>query len=235
MVVRWWFGQVSLLAGACYRGRKTKRRKGISLDKWRKMRIQNVAIGREILTFCSLASDTLLVRGLEKILKLEDTKYTSLGLGNIWRFPYLCFKHGGGAFLLLHTVMLFLVGIPCFFLEISIGQYSGLGPVTLFSNMVPLFKGKLANPSSENRLKAQKLVVAGLGFTTFVASAIVSVYYNVLMAWIIYYIFASLNSELPWNTCDHDYNTDCEHSSHVLYSTYLMSPFSSLLQCQWLP
>ncbi len=59
----------------------------------------------------------------------------------MWRFPYLCYKHGGGAFLIPHTIMLFAIGIPCFFLEITIGQYSAMGPVTVYENWAPLFKG----------------------------------------------------------------------------------------------
>ena len=39
--------------------------------------------------------------------------------------------------------MLIFIGIPCFFLEISIGQYAALGPVTIYSNLSPLFKGKI--------------------------------------------------------------------------------------------
>ena len=66
----------------------------------------------------------------------------STGLGNIWRFPYLCYKYGGGAFLLPYTVMLFLVGIPMFLVELTIGQFSALTPIKCFSNMVPLFAGE---------------------------------------------------------------------------------------------
>jgi len=111
----------------------------------------------------------------------------AVGLGNVWRFPYLCFKHGGGAFLIPYTIMLLFIGIPCFFLEISIGQYAALGPVTIYSNLSPLFKG--------------------LGFANFMASCFVGLYYNMIIAWTIYYLFASFTSELPWDTCENDFNT----------------------------
>lgn len=60
----------------------------------------------------------------------------------MWRFPFLVFKNGGAAFLIPFFLMLFLVGIPIFFLEIAIGQFSGLASIDCFGKMVPLFKGK---------------------------------------------------------------------------------------------
>jgi SNF family Na+-dependent transporter len=55
----------------------------------------------------------------------------AVGLGNVWRFPFLVFKNGGAAFLVPFFIMLFIIGIPLFFLEIAIGQFSALSPSNL--------------------------------------------------------------------------------------------------------
>lgn len=112
----------------------------------------------------------------------------AVGLGNVWRFPYLCFKNGGGSFLIPYTLMLLLIGIPCFLLELNIGQYTGLGPVTLYSKWAPLFKG--------------------LGFANFMSQTFVGLYYNMIIAWTIYYLFASFQSHLPWQDCTNDFNDE---------------------------
>jgi len=51
------------------------------------------------------------------------------GLGNIWKFPFLVYDHGGGAFIIAYLVMLFAVGLTILISEISLGQmYSSAGP-----------------------------------------------------------------------------------------------------------
>lgn len=66
----------------------------------------------------------------------------AVGLGNIWRFPYLCYRNGGGAFLIPYLICLFLCGLPIFFFEVALGQFCSQGPVKAF-NGVPIVKGKV--------------------------------------------------------------------------------------------
>ncbi|XP_041365129.1 sodium- and chloride-dependent glycine transporter 1-like [Gigantopelta aegis] len=105
----------------------------------------------------------------------------SVGLGNVWRFPYLCYKNGGGAFLFPFIIMLFLIGMPMMFMELAFGQFAALGPAAIFERICPLFYG--------------------LGYGMIAVSALVSLYYTVIIAWAILYMFTSFTSELPWQRC----------------------------------
>ncbi|KAI0235333.1 Sodium- and chloride-dependent glycine transporter 1 [Lamellibrachia satsuma] len=104
----------------------------------------------------------------------------AVGLGNVWRFPYLCYQNGGGAFLIPYVLMLAMVGLPLFYMELAFGQYASLGPITIW-RVSPLFKG--------------------IGYSMVVLTLIVSIYYNVIMAFTIHYLFASFTSTLPWAAC----------------------------------
>lgn len=67
----------------------------------------------------------------------------AIGLGNLWRFPYLCGKHGGGAFVLVYLLCLVCVAYPLFLLELMIGQYFQKGAVQCFMKLAPRMKGTL--------------------------------------------------------------------------------------------
>ncbi|XP_064634434.1 sodium- and chloride-dependent glycine transporter 1-like isoform X2 [Lineus longissimus] len=114
----------------------------------------------------------------------------SVGLGNVWRFPYLAYSNGGGAFLIPFLLMLLLVGMPLMFMELAFGQYASLGPIAIFGKFCPLF--------------------SGLGYGMVIISGIVALYYNMIIAWTLFYMFASFTSELPWETCKPEWSTlDC--------------------------
>ena len=60
-----------------------------------------------------------------------------IGLGNIWRFPYMAGQNGGGTFVIAYAICIFAVGIPLTVLEASAGKYAGRGPVGLFRRINP--------------------------------------------------------------------------------------------------
>ena len=56
-----------------------------------------------------------------RTLFIIATVGSCIGLGNIWKFPYLVFKHGGLSFIITYILMLFLIGIPMLLLELTLG------------------------------------------------------------------------------------------------------------------
>lgn len=120
----------------------------------------------------------------------------AVGLGNVWRFPYLAYKNGGGAFLIPYVIMLAFAGLPIFFMECALGQFSSLGPTSAWK-FNPLFKG--------------------VGVCMVILSSLVGIYYNVIIAYTVFYFFSSLTSTLPWLDCENWWNDDeCSTSFSVL-------------------
>ena len=65
---------------------------------------------------------------------------SAVGLGNIWRFPYLAAKDGGGLFLLVYLILVLTFGFALLTTEIAIGRKTGQGPLTAYGLINP--KGK---------------------------------------------------------------------------------------------
>lgn len=111
----------------------------------------------------------------------------AVGFGNVWRFPYLCYKNGGAAFLIPYVLMLLCAGIPIFFLELCIGQYASLSPAVLFPKLAP--------------------ILSGLGWGMVTISLFTAIYFNVILAWSFFYLVYSFFPVLPWSMCNNDFNS----------------------------
>uniref|UniRef100_G3NKB5 Transporter n=1 Tax=Gasterosteus aculeatus TaxID=69293 RepID=G3NKB5_GASAC len=128
-----------------------------------------------------------------------------VGLGNVWRFPYLCQMHGGGGFLIPYLIMLVLEGIPLFYLELAIGQKMSLGSIGAWTAISPY--------------------LGGVGFASVVTSLYLCLYYNVINAWSFWYLFHSFQSVLPWAECPLNSNQtgpleECEKGTPTQYFFY---------------
>lgn len=116
---------------------------------------------------------------------------TSVGLGNVWRFPFTAYENGGGAFLVPYIVVLIFVGKPFYYLEALLGQFTNKSCAKTWA-MVPAMKG--------------------LGYGQAFAAFCVVSYYCALMALTLFYLAASFQAELPWSFCREEWQGQCVDS-----------------------
>ncbi|XP_013882030.1 sodium-dependent neutral amino acid transporter B(0)AT3 [Austrofundulus limnaeus] len=129
----------------------------------------------------------------------------AVGLGNVWRFPYLCQIYGGGAFLIPYLIALVFEGLPLLYLELAIGQRLRMGSIGVWNSISPL--------------------LGGVGIASMFVSFLVGMFYNTILAWVLWYFFHSFQDPLPWKECPLNenqtgYNDECEKSTPVNYFWY---------------
>ena len=101
---------------------------------------------------------------------------SAIGLGSIWRFPYIAGENGGGAFVLLYLICVLLLGIPVMLSEFSIGTYTRKGPVESYGQLSKWWKP--------------------LGYNSIIVSTLVSGFYYIVAGWSLYYFVASVDGSL---------------------------------------
>lgn len=99
---------------------------------------------------------------------------SAVGLGNIWRFPYILGENGGGAFLIIYLVIVFAIGIPVMMSELVIGRRSQRNPVGAFKTLAPR--------------KPWYLV----GMMGIVAAFMILAFYTAVAGWTLEYIYQTV-------------------------------------------
>ncbi|EGT53102.1 hypothetical protein CAEBREN_20957 [Caenorhabditis brenneri] len=127
----------------------------------------------------------------------------AVDLGNIWRFPSVCYKHGGGAFLIPYFIMLMVGGLPMFYMELVLGQFHRAGCISIWRKVCPLFRG--------------------IGYGICCICTFIAIFYNAIIAQAVYFAVVSLSkiweAEVPWASCGNPWNTPrCSDDLNVTIS-----------------
>ncbi|KAM7058629.1 orphan sodium- and chloride-dependent neurotransmitter transporter NTT5-like [Molossus nigricans] len=105
----------------------------------------------------------------------------SIGLGSMWRFPYLCHRNGGGEFILMYLLMLLLFGIPLLYMEMIMGQWLRIDSIGIWKQLVPC--------------------LGGIGYASILVCILVSLYNSIIISWSLSYLGNSFYHALPWDQC----------------------------------
>lgn len=103
---------------------------------------------------------------------------SAVGLGNIWRFPYVLGQNGGAAFLLIYVLFMILIALPVLLSEFAIGRKAGLPVLGAFKTLAPGKKWYL------------------IGFSGVLCAFVISSFYNVVSGWTMYYAYLSASGQL---------------------------------------
>ena len=107
---------------------------------------------------------------------------SAVGLGNIWRFPYLAAKYGGGIFLLVYIILAVTFGFTLMIGEIALGRKTGLSAIGAF--------------------KALNKKYSFIGYLASVIPAIILPYYSVIGGWVMKYLSVFLTGQCHSATSD---------------------------------
>lgn len=103
---------------------------------------------------------------------------SAIGLGNIWKFPYITGKNGGAAFILVYLACIIIIGIPVMLSEFAIGRNGQVNAAESFRKIVPKTKWHWT------------------GYLAVSTAFIILSFYSIIAGWVLSYVFRSLNGQL---------------------------------------
>jgi NSS family neurotransmitter:Na+ symporter len=119
-----------------------------------------------------------------KIGVILATVGTAVGLGNVWRFPYIVGENGGGAFLVIYILALLLLGIPGVIAEFIVGRHSHANAVDSFKKLAPKTKWHW------------------IGYSGVLAGFLIMGYYAVVVGWTLEYLTQAILGNLSGMTVE---------------------------------
>lgn len=103
----------------------------------------------------------------------------AIGIGNVWKFPYIAGQYGGAIFVLIYLVFLVVMGVPVMTMEFSLGRASGKSPALLYQQL---------------EKKGQKWHIHGK--FAVVGNVLLMMFYTVVAGWMLYYFKATAFGDL---------------------------------------
>ena len=128
---------------------------------------------------------------------------SAVGVGNLWRFPYLAAKDGGGVFLLIYLLLVFTVGFVLLTNDLAIGRRTGRSAIYAYESIRKKWKF--------------------LGIITFLVPVIIMTYYAVIGGWILKYIALFLNGNVDVAAQNNCFSNFISSKNSVYYSLVFMA------------
>ncbi len=126
---------------------------------------------------------------------------SAVGLGNIWKFPYVVGENGGGAFILLYIGFIMLIGFPVMLAEFSIGRKSQMNVVGAFQHLAPNTKWYL------------------MGAFSIITSVVILSFYSTIAGWTLEYVFLSLKGDFANITAS---------EAKSIYENFISNPYKTI-------
>jgi len=103
---------------------------------------------------------------------------SAVGLGNVWKFPYIVGENGGGAFVLIYLLCIFVIGTPIMLAEFALGRKTNLNPVGAFKAI------------------ARQKAFVGIGYMGVLAGFLILSFYGVVGGWTFAYVVKSITGSV---------------------------------------
>lgn len=98
----------------------------------------------------------------------------AIGIGNVWKFPYMVGQNGGGAFVMFYFLFLIIIGVPILTMEFSVGRAGALSPIKIFN--------KLEKPGQKWHIH---------GYLCLLGNYLLMMFYTTVAGWMLYYLYAA--------------------------------------------